>query len=275
MKTARKDATVHGKVKSNSLNWILILISILGIVYFVVLDKSTRLYTFFSFFMKLFLMSFVIYNLFIIGIKTIKNSKQKSKAKNIFKRLLIVLSTTMSIGYATFLLSFIVFLTLNIHSAKTDASEKIDYIIVLGAGLNGEIPSPILRDRLDKTIEVAKLIPDIYIIVCGGKSPGEDIEEAIAMKQYLCNRGVKPGRIITEEESRNTDENISNAAKIIEQQNGGREVLIVTSSFHMMRSKLIAKRYQLNSHSAAVTSKPSSYHYYLREYFAVVYYYVF
>ena len=79
----------------------------------------------------------------------------------------------------------------------------------------------------------------MIIIVSGGKGQGENTSEAEAMYRYLTQKGIDGSRIIKEEQSTNTDENMSYSAQFIE--NKEDKVAIVTSNFHIFRAKLLAK----------------------------------
>ncbi|WP_297635227.1 YdcF family protein [uncultured Clostridium sp.] len=126
--------------------------------------------------------------------------------------------------------------------------EKADLVIVLGAGLRGTTPSLTLKHRLDTTI---KYIENTNyagkIIVSGGQGPGEDITEAEAMKAYLMNEGIDESRIIKEDKSTSTSENLIYSEEVIRNKlnhevSNELNVTIITTDFHAMRSNMLAKR---------------------------------
>lgn len=117
--------------------------------------------------------------------------------------------------------------------------------IVLGAQLNGRSISRLLRYRLDAAVEFANINPESYIIVSGGKGAGEEISEASAMRIYLIEHGVAQERILIEDKSTNTLENIQYSARILDQHKelkSNQEITIISNSFHLARAKLIAQR---------------------------------
>lgn len=126
--------------------------------------------------------------------------------------------------------------------------EKVEYILVLGAGLSNRSQISItLKDRLDKAIlnynETGK---DSYIIVSGGQGPDEDLSEAEAMKNYLSDKGIPIDKIIMENKSTSTYENFK-FSKVKIEEHSNKEVRdlnikVVTTDFHALRSNLIAKR---------------------------------
>ncbi len=125
---------------------------------------------------------------------------------------------------------------------------KSDYILVLGAGLvNGKDPSLILKARLDATLDlVNKYNNNSFIVVSGGKGSDERLSEAEAMKIYLVNRGIDEDRIIVEDKSNNTNENLKFSKEKIEKHSNkdieDLNIKIVTTDFHAFRSRLLAKR---------------------------------
>lgn len=121
-----------------------------------------------------------------------------------------------------------------------DAAVHCDYVIVLGAGLDGEVPSLTLVDRLERAAEYMNSFPECVAIVSGGQGSGETITEALAMERYLLSRGIAPSRIIKEEKARNTNENLKLSAEIINARGGG-SIAIVSSDYHIFRARLLAK----------------------------------
>jgi uncharacterized SAM-binding protein YcdF (DUF218 family) len=154
---------------------------------------------------------------------------------------------------------------------KTNIDKKSDYIIVLGARVKGYDLSLALKYRLDKAYEYLTNNKGTKAILSGGKGKGENISEAEAMSRYLFTRGISKDRLILEDKSTNTDENIINSFEIINKYNKHANVIAVTSRFHILRSKMIAKDNGKSIEGIGVKTKaylvPS---YYLREFFAVV-----
>ncbi|MBQ3600054.1 MAG: YdcF family protein [Lachnospiraceae bacterium] len=150
-------------------------------------------------------------------------------------------------------------------------SQKVDYVIVLGAQVRGKTVSLALKHRLDATVSYLSEYPDTMVIVSGGQGAGEDISEAEAMYQYLIDNGVEPGRIIKEDKSTNTRENLLFSKIYVGQE---QSVLIVSNSFHVYRAVNIAKKlgYENINSLPAKTDKIMCVHYYAREILAVLKY---
>ena len=115
-----------------------------------------------------------------------------------------------------------------------------DYVIVLGAQVRGRTPSYNLARRLDKAYEYLKENPETKVILSGGQGEGELVTEAQAMAKYLKNKGLLEKRMILEEESENTYENIKFSREKIEKQEA--DIVLVTNNFHVFRSLRIARR---------------------------------
>lgn len=117
--------------------------------------------------------------------------------------------------------------------------ENLDCILVLGAQMKEHGPSRALRKRLDKAIDYAEKNKNVMIIVSGGKGADEHISEAQGMYDYLTKHGIDGNRIMMEDKSTNTAENLKYSSKFIDIQNS--RIGIVTSNFHVFRATRIAK----------------------------------
>lgn len=108
----------------------------------------------------------------------------------------------------TAIVIYAVVLTFFMIKAQTDKPENPDAVIVLGCKVNGNTPSRMLKRRLDSAVIYLNENEDVVCIVSGGKGEDEKISEAQAMKEYLVDKGIDEGRILTEDKSVNTLENI-------------------------------------------------------------------
>ena len=119
-------------------------------------------------------------------------------------------------------------------------NKKLDYIIVLGAGIKGKRVTPLLAGRIDKGMELLKYNPNAKLILSGGMGPGEDIPEGVAMAAYAKDKGVSDERIIVEDKSKNTYENLFFSSKLIDKENP--KLALVTTSYHVFRALVFAKK---------------------------------
>lgn len=175
-----------------------------------------------------------------------------------------------------FVISFFVIEGLIILNSFTDDVIATDYVVVLGAGLFGDKPSPSLELRLRKAAEYAAKYPHIPIVVSGGQGPDEWISEAEAMSHFLVENGILATKIIKEDSSRNTNENLALTKEVLKRDTLTKrpKVLLITSEYHMFRAKFLAKRHGFIPYGICAPTpiypgylKPL---YYLREYFAVI-----
>jgi uncharacterized SAM-binding protein YcdF (DUF218 family) len=183
--------------------------------------------------------------------------------------------TTLVFGYVSFLLvSYVIYAFLYGRMAAADLDA--DFVVVLGSGLKGgRRVTPLLASRLERGRQVYLALeahgsPGPMLILSGGKGGDEHLPEAEAMARYLTERGCPPGRLILEDRSRTTEENLAFSKAIMDQARPGSRCVIVTSNFHVFRSAILARRLGVNGH---VTGAPTAAYYWptamLREFAAV------
>ena len=144
--------------------------------------------------------------------------------------------------------------------------------VVLGARVIGKKPSYNLEKRLEKAYNYLEESPDTKAVLSGGRGPGEDISEAQAMYEYLTGRGISGDRLILEDRSVNTDQNLEYS---IAKMTGSKEkVVIISNRFHIYRALGIARKKGL-SRVQGLGSAVKWYtapNMYVREAFAVIKY---
>lgn len=177
-------------------------------------------------------------------------------------------------GIVLLLGSFFMIEGLLLWNTEDTIPEHGEVLIILGAGLNGDQLSWTLWERVNKGVEILEENPQMKVVVSGGQGPGEWVPEAEAMAQYLMGQGIAPERILKETRSTSTMENFRFSRFVLDQVEGfdpAEPVLVITSDFHMFRSKILAGRNGLNPVGVPCSTpwyiRPNAY---LREYFAVV-----
>jgi uncharacterized SAM-binding protein YcdF (DUF218 family) len=155
------------------------------------------------------------------------------------------------------------------HAGHYDRIEPPTAIVVLGSGLLNSVPTPTLQERLNVAVIQAAQYPKLPILTAGGLGKHQTITEAQAMANYLIARGVAPQRIILENRSASTYENMQFAKLLLPTD---AKVLLVTSDFHMSRSQAIARKagVVVVRHASAPTPQNIRYNAWLREYFACI-----
>lgn len=148
-------------------------------------------------------------------------------------------------------------------------------VIVLGCRVKATGPSLMLEKRIEAAYEYLSDNPSVVCIASGGLGADEPVSEAECIKQGLLSRGISPDRIIMEDKSTNTYENIRNSLEIMDSLGMERSAVIITSEFHQLRAAMISKKQGLRSFSkSSHTYPPLLPSYWIREWFAVAYEFV-
>ena len=133
------------------------------------------------------------------------------------------------------------YLSIRMISAMNHEPEKGEVVVVLGCQVKGERPSRMLARRLDAALEYLNSEPEALVVVSGGKGPDEKISEAECMRRYLEEKGIAAERIIMEDRSTSTDENLEFTLDIMDERGLGRDIILVTDGYHQYRAQLVAK----------------------------------
>ena len=153
------------------------------------------------------------------------------------------------------------------------APKNADFLIILGARVKGEDPSPVLASRIDTAAKYLKENKNSIVIASGSKGPGETISEAEAIKRELVMQGMKESRIILEDRSTNTYENIKFSKRLIPPR--AKQGIVVTNTFHMYRALSISDYQGLSVKGLpAVTPWGAVLKSYSREYLAITKFYL-
>lgn len=170
-----------------------------------------------------------------------------------------------------FILLLAVFFTVKMIATADNYPDKPTTLIVLGCKVKGEKPSLMLYNRTSAAADYLNKNPETNVIVSGGQGEDEKISEAECMKRILVQKGISPDRIILEDKSTSTHENLSFSLKLIEELGLDKNITIVTSEFHQYRTSLIAENlgeeslYSISSHTQ-IFLLPT---YWIREWFGI------
>lgn len=149
-------------------------------------------------------------------------------------------------------------------------------VIVLGCKVRGETPSSMLYYRAMSAYRYLEANPSAVCIASGGQGADELISEAECVKRILLEKGIAEERIILEDKSTSTEENIRFSLQKMEEYGLSGNVALATNEFHQLRAQMIAGSYGVESFS--LTSHTLDYllpTYWLREWFGVVYQFLF
>ncbi|MDE7332234.1 MAG: YdcF family protein [Lachnospiraceae bacterium] len=146
----------------------------------------------------------------------------------------------------------------------------LDYLVVLGAQMKTGGPSKALQYRLDEAVRYLEENPDTRVIVSGGQGPDEHISEARGMYEYLTGKGIAPDRIIMEDQSKSTFQNLTFSAEFLDKEKNS--VGVVSNNFHVFRAVKIARKAGYgNVYGIAARGEPFlQYNNMMREFFGVV-----
>ncbi|WP_251554473.1 YdcF family protein [Neobacillus muris] len=149
--------------------------------------------------------------------------------------------------------------------------KNADYLIILGARVKGTTPTSVFATRIQAAANYLKENQKTIAIASGGKGQGEAISEAEAIKRELVKQGIDESRILLEDRSTSTYENILFSRKLLPKENG--KGVVVTNAFHMYRALAIARQQDLElsglPSKTPIISVPKNY---LREYMAITKY---
>lgn len=153
-------------------------------------------------------------------------------------------------SYLIFCTAFIAFMLYSFIYLTVPNKKIYDFIIVHGAGLrDGEYVTPLLRHRIEKAVEayLNSSNPNIKIIVSGGHGPDEKISEAQAMAKEIESRTSVPiDRVILEDKSTTTYENLLFSKALGEKLVDNPKFLFVTNNYHVYRTSAYARKIKMD-----------------------------
>lgn len=209
-------------------------------------------------------------SLLLLGI-TLRFGSFRTLVKNLWDKLpgraaLIVIAVLAAAGICA-----AVYFSARMAGAMSREPQKGDVVVVLGCQVRGERPSRMLRRRLDAAKEYLDSEPEAIVIVSGGQGWDEKISEAECMRRYLVEQGIDESRIIMEDKSTSTDENLEFSFEIMDELGLERNIVLVTDGYHQYRAQLIAKAHGAGSVNAISASTELRFlpTYWVREWFAL------
>lgn len=152
-------------------------------------------------------------------------------------------------------INFYVKISTNKLIVKSDSKklDNADCVLVLGAGIWNNEPSPMLKDRLDVAISLYN-DNKVSKIIMSGDHTKENYDEVNVMKKYAIDRGVKSEDIFMDHAGISTYDSIYRAKNIFKVN----KMIIVTQEYHLYRSLYIAKCLNIESYGVKATPKKYS-----------------
>ena len=153
--------------------------------------------------------------------------------------------------------------------------DTFTYMIVLGTTVEGTEPSPMLQDRIEAAAKHMEQNPHVIAIVTGGKADEVNISEAQCMYNGLVELGIDGSRILMEDRATTTAENFQYSVALLEEELGRvpKNIGVLSSEFHLLRARLIAKSYDMDVATvpAHTSDTETFFKYFVREIFMVWY----
>jgi uncharacterized SAM-binding protein YcdF (DUF218 family) len=180
-------------------------------------------------------------------------AKAKEKARqavNLVRRILTIVVVAI---FALWVLSAAAVL---IWSSR-DEARPAQAIVVLGAAQYAGKPSPVLRARLDHALDLWNRHLATLLILTGGTGAGDTTSEAAVGRTYAKKRGVPDSAILVENEGRTTSESMRAVAGMLEVR-GLQSALLVSDPFHMLRLRILARRFGFTPYTSPTQTSPIS-----------------
>ena len=164
-----------------------------------------------------------------------------------------------------------------LHAAHKKSDQKPQAVIVLGCKVRGTVPSRMLSRRIRAAYEKLNADPALIAVVSGGKGDNEDISEAQCMFNELTRLGIPADRILMEDQSVSTSENLRFSKKLLDENSISGPLYIATDGYHELRAQILAKKEGLPEcvPAAAYTSWYLLPTYWVREWFGLAHAFVF
>jgi len=141
--------------------------------------------------------------------------------------------------------------------SSRDEARPAQAIVVLGAAQYAGKPSPVLRARLDHAVDLWNRHFASLLILTGGTGSGDTTSEAAVGKNYAKKHGVPDSAILVENEGRTTSESMRAVAGMLEVR-GLQSALLVSDPFHMLRLRILARRFGFTPYTSPTRTSPIS-----------------
>lgn len=143
------------------------------------------------------------------------------------------------------------------YTARQNAIEKSDVILVMGAAQFDGRPSEILLARIKHANQIykSKFAPRIYTV--GSGAPGDRTTEAAASRNWLIKNGVKKANVQAIPMGRDTLSSTKAYAAVMQKSNLS-SVIIVTDPYHCFRAVKMAKDLDLAASCSPVNKGPGA-----------------
>ena len=118
---------------------------------------------------------------------------------------------------------------------EKDAARSADVAVVLGAAAWHVKPSPVLEERINHALDLYRRGVVKKLLFTGGFGPGAPMAESEVARDFALRHGVRAADILIETKSRSTQENITEAVRIMSGRQW-RSAVLVSDPLHMLRA---------------------------------------
>jgi uncharacterized SAM-binding protein YcdF (DUF218 family) len=179
-----------------------------------------------------------------------KGAAKAKQAVRIVRRIL-------TIGVVTVFCLWLISAVAVLVWSSRDEARPAQAIVVLGAAQYAGKPSPVLRARLDHALDLWNRHLASLLILTGGTGSGDITSEAAVGRNYAKKHGVPDSAIIVENEGRTTSESMRAVAGMLEVR-GLQSALLVSDPFHMLRLRILARRFGFTPYTSPTRTSPIS-----------------
>lgn len=138
---------------------------------------------------------------------------------------------------------------------RDESGQQVDAVVVLGAAQYDGSPSPIFQARLDHAVSLVLNGVAPYLVVTGGRAPGDRLSEADVARQYALDHGVHEDRILAEGTGTDTLMSLRNVKELFDRRDF-RRGLFVSDRSHMLRVLLMAEDLGMEAFGSPTRSSP-------------------
>ena len=129
------------------------------------------------------------------------------------------------------------------------SNKPADSIIILGAAVSGNKPSPVFEERIKHGINLYQQGLAKKIIFTGGVGSDKDFSESAVGRSVALRAGVPLEDILIEQLSRTTQENLHFAKNLMES-SSLHSAIIVSDPLHMKRAIIMAEDLGIDAQSS-------------------------
>ena len=171
-------------------------------------------------------------------------------------RRVAVIALKVAAGLLAAVFAYVAFTFVQVWMAsRRDSAHRAQAIVVFGAAQYNGRPSAVLRARLDHAVELYNRHLAPYIVVTGGRQPGDNFTEATASADYLHTKGVPDNDILREVSGHTSWQSLASTAAFLKVRHI-KDVVLVSDPFHSLRIGAMASELGLDNSTSPTRTSP-------------------